>query len=193
MVQKLSWYEINDLLLKAKSKIRLVLPSLHEEWAMLIERLVQKGLTDIKVCINNSEKYMRDGFGDEKSIMLLKGMGIELVETANNRISLVSADDNHFLFFPTSRVFESLHDENVTNAFQVDDLTAMRLLFSFFPSEQLKSEGDLAQMIIDTLKQAKEQLFQVVYDIKIDNVPAVSKDFNEQKFEVIHNFLSKHI
>lgn len=88
-----------------------MLPSLHEEWAMLIEKVVQEGLTDIKVCVNNSEKYMRDGFGDEKSIMLLKDLNIEITETANNRISLISADNNHLLYFPTSRVFEKLIDE----------------------------------------------------------------------------------
>ncbi len=189
MIQKLSWHSITDLLFQAKSKIRLVLPSVHEEWAILIEKLVQKGLTDIKICINNSEKYIRDGFGDEKSIMLLKRMNIEIVETDNNRISLISADNNHYLFFPTSRVFESLNDEDITNAIHIDELTALRILLSFFQSDQPTDDEKYAQTVLDSLTLAKEQIRKSVDDLKDGRVTFFSSEFDEQNFKVIHQNL----
>ena len=189
MIHQLSWHDISKLLFQAKSKIRLVLPSLHEEWAMLLEKLVQKGLTDIKVCINNSEKYMRDGFGDEKSIMLLKRMNIEIVETDNNRISLISADNNHYLFFPTSRVFESLNDEDITNAIQIDELTALRILLSFFQSDEPTDDEKFAQTVLDSLILAKEQIRKSVDDLKDGKVTFFSSEFDEQNFKVIQQNL----
>src|SRR5690606_25994202 len=100
MIEKLSWVEINNFLLNGTNKVRLVLPSIHEEWAMLIGKVVEGGLHDIKVSINNSEKYIRDGYGDGKAIVQLKNLEVEIVETANNRISVISVDDFHFLYFP---------------------------------------------------------------------------------------------
>lgn len=189
MIQKLSWHDITKVLFQANSAIRLILPSVHEEWAMLIENLVQKGLIDIKVCINNSEKYIRDGFGDEKAIMLLKKMDIELVETENNRISLISADKNHFLLFPTSRVFENVNDENITNAVRLDELSAMRILFSFFPSDKPTTQQDLVQSIADSIVKTKEQMKQMVNQLEEGQVVAVSTGFNDQKFETIQSNL----
>lgn len=81
MIDKLSWPHISSLLLDCRNKIRLVLPAIHEEWSMLIAKVIQKGVVNVKVCINNSEKYIRDGFGDEKAIKLLSDLNVEMVET----------------------------------------------------------------------------------------------------------------
>ena len=182
MIKKLSWQQIASLLFDAKSKIRLVLPSVHEEWAMLIEKLVQNGFSDIKVCINNSEKYIRDGYGDEKAIIMLKLLNIELVESCNNRISMISADNKHFLFFPTSRVFENLNDEGILNAVQIDDFSAIKILLSFFPTDKLASHEFLSQHISEIVEKTNEQMVNLVEEIKEGKIEAVSSTFNDKKF-----------
>lgn len=187
-VQKLSWHDISSLLLGAKTKIRLVLPSMHEEWAMLIEKVAQGGIKDIKICLNNSEKYMRDGFGDEKSILLLKKLAVEIVETENNRISLISADNNHFIFFPTSRTFESIHDEEITNAVLLDEVAVIGIICSFFPGDVPRMRQSLHQMLSRSHETHSQQIEKLMEGVDAGNLTVLSNPFNEEKFNVIqHN------
>ena len=103
--QELSWARLTDLLHESNGRIRLILPALHEEWALLLQQVKNDKNFDIKVCINNNEKYIRDGYGDEKALDLLNACGIELRQTDNNRIAFISNGLQHFFYFPISRVF----------------------------------------------------------------------------------------
>ena len=75
LIYSLAWPTIVKLIDEARNQIRLILPSIHSEWADLLES-AKKQEVDIKVCLNNSEKYIRDGFGDDKAIQKLINLGI---------------------------------------------------------------------------------------------------------------------
>ncbi len=62
----------------SKKQIWLILPSIHFEWAVLLEIAKTNGVADIKVCLNNSEKDIRDGFGDDKAIQKLIDLDIQI-------------------------------------------------------------------------------------------------------------------
>lgn len=134
IILTISWPEIVKMLSDSKKQIRLILPSIHSEWSDLLESCQKNGI-NIKICLNNSEKFIRDGFGDDKAIQKLISLGIQVNETHNNRISLISVDNAHYLYFHTSRIFGSNIDDDVLNGIEVDQITGSIILSSFFPEE----------------------------------------------------------
>jgi hypothetical protein len=185
MIEELSWNRITKLVLNAKNSLRLVLPALYEEWTMLIQERMSRGALDLKVCINNSEKYIRDGFGDEKAVAKLKSLSIEVVETNNNRISLISVDDIHYMYFPTSRTFESLLDEDITNAVRIDGVLATQLLFSFFSSDIPALQEHRKKVVLQALNRSVDMLKAASEILEEGKIEPTSKEFDEKKFTEI--------
>ena len=72
MLLQLNWNDIADLLINANDTIVLCMPSIHEEWIMAIERNAKRSKLKVKVCIENSETVVRNGYGSITSIDKLK-------------------------------------------------------------------------------------------------------------------------
>ena len=131
IMYQISWPTLVNLISEAKKRIKLIVPSIHSEWVMLLAGAHDRGV-DIKVCLNNSEKSIREGFGNDNAIQKLLDVKIPVNESKPNRISIISVDDNHFLYFPTSRIFEDPTDEGIINAVVLDPLNSISFLYSLF-------------------------------------------------------------
>lgn len=191
IIYQISWPTLVNLITEAKKRIRLIVPSIHPEWVMLLTDANDRGV-DIKVCLNNSEKSIREGFGNDNAIQKLLDRNIPVNESKPNRISIISVDDNHFLYFPTSRIFEDPTDEGIFNAVVLDPLTAISILSSFFPEDLSILENILANssMIINELY--KERLENVTEDLSLGKINKQATEFDQKKFEDIRQELKNN-
>jgi hypothetical protein len=192
IIYNFSWPSIVKLIYGSKSQIRLILPSIHMEWADLLEIAKTNGVNDIKVCLNNSEKSIRDGFGDDKAIQKLIDLKILLNETPQNRISLISVDSYNYLYFPTSRIFESNIDENFINAIEIDQFTAASILSSFFPEDLAILRESLLCNAPLILKSNSERLENIIEDFSLAKTPKLSKNLDLNTFQNISANLKKN-
>lgn len=179
----LSWKEIADLLHGAKSRIRVVIPSIHMDWFDILEKAAEKNI-DIEICINNSEKSIRDGYGDHKAIRKVLGLPIKIHETDRNRIGLISVDNSSFLYFSTSRIFEEGSDKNNFNAVKIDTVTAAQIMYFYFPNDTTFLKNLLKDEVL-LFDNAHDQIKKFKNDISLNNLPKLSCNFNSDTFRSI--------
>lgn len=185
IVFQLSWPAVINLILEARNQVRLILPSVHPEWAALLEEVRKKGV-DIKVCLSNTEKTIREGFGNEDAVKALLEMGIPVNESKSNRISMISVDNKHFVYFPTSRIFEdTTTDEGITNAISVDLVTATSILSSFFPEDLSVLRGSLSDSSFIINEAYQERLEDLKEDLSQGRINTQAKVFDKKKFDYI--------
>jgi len=191
LIYSLSWTTIVKLIDESKIRIRLILPSIHTEWADLLESAKKHGV-DIKVCLNNSEKFIRDGFGDDKAVQKLLTLGIQVNESNSNRISLISVDNFHYLYFPTSRIFESNIDEGILNAIEIDQITGSIILSSFFPEEVSAITTSISQDSSMLLQRNSDRLENILEGLLLNKTPKLGKNLNHEVFEKISTNLKEN-
>jgi hypothetical protein len=181
---KISWSKISSMITESKRQVRLILPSIHTEWVELLKMAKDKGV-DIKVCLNNSEKCIRDGFGDDKAIQKLIDFNIQVNETQNNRISMVSVDNSHYLYFPTSRIFESYEEEDSFNAVHVDQVTAATILSAYFPEDLASIRTELVTNSSLIQEINNERLEETIEDLSLGKTVKLSKNLDIEVFKDI--------
>ena len=190
-ISQISWHEIIDLISDSRKQIRLVLPSIHSEWVILLEEAHKRGV-DIKVCLNNTEKIIREGFGDDNAVKKLLDLNIPVNELRPNRISLISVDHNHFLYFPSSRIFEDPTDQGILNASSLDKVTAISILASFFPEDLSALRNELVDNSIFINEIYNDRLVNIADDLSLGRINSQAKVLNQKKFDEIRNELKKN-
>jgi hypothetical protein len=191
IILAISWPEIVKLLSDSKKQIRLILPSIHSEWVDLLEGSKKIGV-DIKVCLNNSEKYIRDGFGDDKAIQKLIALGIQVNEAHNNRISLISVDNTHYLYFSTSRIFENNIDEGILNAIEIDQITGSIILSSFFPQDLPSLTSSLSQNNSMLIERSSDRLENFIEQLRLNKTTKFGKNLDVEILKKISQNLKKN-
>lgn len=191
IILTISWPDIVKMLSDSKNQIRLILPSIHSEWVDLLEDSKKIGV-DIKVCLNNSEKYIRDGFGDDTAIQKLITLGIQVNEAHNNRISLISVDNTHYLYFPTSRIFESNIDEGILNAIEIDQITGSIILSSFFPEDVPALTSVLFQNSSLLQESNSDRLENIIEEFRLNKTAKFGKNLDVEIFKKISQNLKKN-
>lgn len=131
MIKKISWQEIIDLLQSAQKRLILVMPAVHQEWIEVIKRNNHLSHLDIKVCIDNSEAVIRNGYGSIEAIEALKAIGAIIMECEGLRISFICSDDKSYCLFLESRML--VGDPEGYNAIELDSAIAENMIGEFFP------------------------------------------------------------
>ena len=106
-------------------------------------------------------------------------------EAHNNRISLISVDNFYYLYFPTSRIFESSIDEGIQNALEIDQITGSIILSSFFPEDAsiiAKSISQDSSTLIQSNSDRIENIFEVLH---LNRTPKLGKNLDRVVFEKI--------
>ncbi|MBN1184307.1 MAG: hypothetical protein JXB49_18600 [Bacteroidales bacterium] len=188
IIFQISWPDIVNIISESKSRIRLILPSIHVEWVILLEAALLRKI-DIKVCVNNTEKIIREGYGDDSAIKKLLDLNVLVNESSPSRISLISVDNNHFLYFPTSRIFEDPVDEGISNAIALDQVTAVSILSAFFPEELSILRNNLADRRMVINEEYQERMENVIEDFSLGKINRKANTFDQGKFQSICNEL----
>lgn len=152
MIVKLSWEDSIDLILSAKSKMVLIMPAIHEEWAVVIK---QNGLlkpSNITICIDNSEEAIRSGYGNLSSINSLKEYGAAIKECEGLRISFICSDNVAYCLNIESRMIAG--DPTGYNAIKLNAESAKDILYQFTPELFIQKEEP--KFLIDLIKEEKE-------------------------------------
>jgi hypothetical protein len=153
MVIKVTWPDIIDLLLKAEEHIVLIMPAIHEEWVDIIQLNKNAMHCKIKVCIDNSEDVIRNGYGSVKSLETLKNLNAEIKECSGLRVNFISVDGVSFCFFLESRILAGNPDGY--NALVVEDAQATKIISQFFPESYLDSADEEYEIISAPLQVSK--------------------------------------
>ncbi len=131
MIRKISWTKIVDLLHSAKKRIVLVMPAIHEEWIEIIKQNESKSHIDIKVCVDNSEAVIRNGYGSIKSMVELGNLGATIKECNGLRVNFLCADDESYCLFLESRILAG--DPEGFNALEMNKESCEIIINEFFP------------------------------------------------------------
>jgi len=155
MVVKLGWPEIIDLLLNVEKRIVLIMPAIHEEWIDVMDSIdgTQHEVA-IKICIQNSESAIRNGYGSEKSIQRLRENYVDLQECDDLRINFLCVDERAYCLFLESRILSG--DPSGYNAIELDKNTADNIIDQFFPAV-VKPNSKVLSQPLDNVKFEKVQ------------------------------------
>lgn len=178
MLLQLNWNDIADLLINANQTIVICMPSIHEEWVMAIEQNNYKSKLKIKVCIENSETVVRNGYGSFMSIERLKKLNAEIKQCEGVRINYLRVDDEPYLIFLESRIIAG--DPKGLNAFHINDQQYKTIEQQFFPLEigVVESNISLADEIF-TVKPLDE-IQTTIVKAKLEANPPVEPDLKRQ-------------
>jgi hypothetical protein len=169
MVTKISWDEINDLLLYAKRNITLIMPAIHEEWVEVIQENQSIDHLEILICVDNNEEVIRNGYGSEKSMDLLTNMGAKIKQCEGLRICFISIDDNAYCLFIESRIIAG--DPDGFNALKLNSEFANDIIMEFFPITEENSIMISAPFDYSTFSEIKKS---------IEKNPPVEPDLKRQ-------------
>ena len=89
-IDKIDFEAYVNLIFNAKHRIYLCSPGIEEELAEALVKRVNQ--IEIKVVIDNSEKTIRNGYGEIKGIETLKSAGIDIYECNGNLVSFIISD-----------------------------------------------------------------------------------------------------
>jgi len=155
-LSKIGFGKLNEIVFSAKKGIYFSYPSIHPEIADLFQSILERNNElDIKVVIDQSEKKIRNGYGNIDAINKLIDLGVELYHVDNNLISFIIVDDIGYYLFPESRLFEE--DGKSLNAVKLTKLDILKIIKHFFSNETLTDE-EIANVTADTHQELKEDL-----------------------------------
>lgn len=183
-ILRLKWEDIVNLLGDAKSNIYVAAPSIDDVFADGLLRAHSRGVK-ISVCIDNSEAVVRNGYGEEKGIVLLKDT-VLLKEAKGNRVSFIIADMKSFIYFPESKVFSE--EPEGYNAIEIDPVFASRLINYYFPPKTPIEKDELIQRMETGLEFAEKTLEEIVKASAVQ----ISEPFNENTFRNIQDQFKKN-
>ena len=179
-VQSLYWSTIVDKISEAKTEIYLALPSIDEELAVLLVSLKRNKNVSIKVCVDNSEDAIRNGYGEAKGIDNLINNEIILRESKGNRVSFIIIDSNGFIFFPESRIFSA--NPTGHNAIEVDAFTISRLIGHYFPPENVLEKEQLQVRFEDSFETQKLWINDISNEIENTKPNIVTEEFKKDDY-----------
>ncbi len=185
MLLQLNWNDIADLLINANDTIVLCMPSIHEEWIMAIERNAKRSKLKVKVCIENSETVVRNGYGSITSIDKLKKLEAEIKQCEGVRINYLRVDDEPYLIFLESRIIAG--DPKGLNAFHINDKQFMSIEDHFFPTEQVETKSDISLAKETFTVKPLDEIQLTIVKAKLEANPPVEPDLKRQ-ISVYSNF-----
>jgi hypothetical protein len=153
MIKKITWPELINLLLNANNRIVLAVPAIHDEWVQVISENKKLNEISIKVCIDNSELVLRNGYGSIESIDHLKRINADIRECNGLRINFVCIDNLAFCLFLESRIL--VGDPFGFNAIQLDLDVTEKIINELFPLESEKLNSLDLEIITTPLIEIK--------------------------------------
>lgn len=183
LIETITFNEICDLIDKAESHLYISLPSIDEEIACALIEFDKSDITQI--VIDNSEEVIRNGFGEQKGLDLLRGGNFKILQSDGNLISFIISDNTGYFIFPQSKIF--LEKATGANAFKLDPVTIQLLIQNFFPSENLIDEATFSQVasIGDSIKH-----FETAFnEIRENGTEASISQFDNEKYTAIQKNL----
>jgi len=186
LVYKITWNDLVDILLDATGYIFISLPSISDELAQCFEKVLDKKDVAIHICVDNSEKIIRDGYGEEQGIKRLLDKGIKINESLGNKVSFIITDNVKFIFFPESKIFSQ--DPIGPNAISIDPVTSTRLIKSYFPQENKQINEALNKLITSGMKKLEYQKDTIIHQPEIP----VAVAFNKEEFKKIEQAIAKN-
>lgn len=188
-VQTLYWKTIVDKISEATTAIYLTLPSVDEELADLLVTLKRDKNVSIKVCVDNSEDAIRNGYGEAKGIDNLINSKIILKESKGNRISFIVIDSKGVILFPESRIFSA--DPTGPNAIELDAFTISRLIAYYFPPENILEKEQLQERFESSFETQKTWLNEIGNEIEDQKGKNITTDFREDAYAKTKEALTK--
>lgn len=184
MISGIDYKRATDLILQAKHRVYVSLPGIHEELAHALVEAAKRG-SEVRVVLDCSEESVRNGYGDLPAIEALRAAGITVYHFPKNLISFLICDERGYLIFPESRIFAL--DDTGTNAVELDRVTLLRLVSSFFPpidasarekitTELKRSVAELAAKPEMLLEFGEPPPFDVVDPAKVEEVKRALAD-----------------
>jgi hypothetical protein len=188
-VQTLFWKTVVDLISTAKNITYVALPSIDEELSDLLVSLKRDRNVVIKVCVDNSEDAIRNGYGEAKGIDNLINNEIILKESKGNRVSFIIIDSKGFVLFPESRIF-SAHPTG-PNAIELDAFTISRLIAYYFPPENIFEKEQLQERFESSFEAQKTWLNKINSEIEDQKGRNITTDFREDAYAKTKEALTK--
>ena len=151
MVMMLNWSRIVDLILTAQYRLYLIMPSVHNEWYDVVQR--RKDIdrsVDIRLCINNSEKIIRNGYGSIDAIDNFKKNNFLIMECKKLYINFLCIDNSFFALFLESRNLSG--NLEGYNAIQLDQSVGTKIIDQFFSLSESKSTNEFISQPLDLKK-----------------------------------------
>lgn len=179
-VNTINWHKLVNILSDVKDCIYISLPGIDEELAELLIRLKREKNTNIKICIDNSEDTIRNGYGEVKGIDNLIENGITIRECKGNRVSFIIVDNSGYIFFPESRIFSA--DPTGPNAIKLDGFTISRLLNYFFPPADDDEREVLDERFSNSIEGHKEWMHKVRNEVFNDPPQVVTEEFDKSEY-----------
>ena len=183
LIETITFNEFCDLIDKAENHLYISLPSIDEEIACALIEFDKSDITQI--VIDNSEEVIRNGFGEQKGLDLLRGGNFKILQSDGNLISFIISDNTGYFIFPQSKIF--LEKAKGANAFKLDPVTIQLLIQNFFPSENLTDEKTFSQAasIGDSIKH-----FETAFnEIRENGTEANVSKFDQTKYSAIQKNL----
>jgi hypothetical protein len=178
MLLHLNWGNIADLLMNANETIVLCMPSIHEEWVLAIEENLSHQNIEIKVCIENSESVVRNGYGSVSSIDRLIKIKAQIQQCEGIGINYLRVDDEYYLIFLESRIIAG--DPKGLNAFNIEEFQGQVIENVFFPKNIKEAESviPLANEIFIVKPIDENQVKEI--KAKLDENPPTEPDLKRQ-------------
>ncbi len=178
MITTVDYAKSTDLILQARYRVYVSLPGIHEELAHALVEAAKRG-SEVRVVLDCSEESVRNGYGDLPAIEALRAAGITVYDFPKNLISFLISDERGYLIFPESRIFAL--DDTGTNAVELDRMTLLRLVSTFFPpidaSAREKITAELKRSVAELTAEQEMLLesgtpppFDVVDPAKVEEV-----------------------
>ncbi len=188
-IDTVNYRRLVDLLLFAKERIILSLPSIHDEMAEALIDVKKKGV-DLRVIINPLESTFRNGFGDMEAIDKLRKGGISLFENPNSAVSFLVCDDFGYFTFPESRVFSD--EAQGPNAVKIDAITITRLIAHFFPPTNIVEKEALEKQFNEAIEDTKETFQATIEQINRPDTESAVSALDEEKLDMVKEELAKN-
>lgn len=179
MILKLSWDKIIDLLLNASKNLILIMPAIHDEWIEVIKRNENLNELDLQVCIENSERSIRSGYGDIKSIEALKQLNVTLKECEGLRVNFLCSDQQAYCLFLESRIIAG--NPEGFNALEIDTESAQRIINQFFPKLTTSNEDISTPCLSEPYKEDKAEKVKKELIKNPPNSPDLKRKINTYK------------
>jgi hypothetical protein len=179
-IEKLTFQQIAELILNAKSEVIFSSINIHNEVAIPLAEASKRDVS-VKVIIDTDEENYRNGYGELKSIDLLKSNGVKIFEVKGNSISFLIVDDSGYFIFHQSLIFKS--DATGPNAILMDNTTRLKLLTHYFPPNSKKEKEELINEAIDLQKSSQIDINNIINDLETGKKDVELVGLDEKQLE----------
>jgi len=200
VITSFDYQRLVRLILSVRRRVFYCTPGIHEEIASALEEAARKGL-DVKIILDPSEDNFRNGFGEIKSIFLLRDAGISIFEHSNNMVSFLICDQTGYFIFPQSRIFAE--EGTGPNAIRMEPLTLSRIISHYFPPQSELAKKEFQDELIDAYAETKtafkktasesQSLEKKIVLQPLDSVKLAKVDRNLELTPPVHPDLKRQI